>query len=346
MQKYSKILIYYFSGTGNAYNIVKWLAARFSEKSQVISIINIAETDENHVVKLSDNTLIVFISPVHGFNYPPIMIRFINHFPKGNNDIVVMNTRAGMLINKYITPGLSGISLYYSSLILKLKGYKIVGMNAFDMPSNWLSLHPSLNTKTVLYIHLKMKAKAEKFADILLRNKTSYPVFYEIIQDLLIMPISIGYYFIGRFILSKTFYANSSCDNCDLCITKCPVKAIVKVENRPFWKLKCESCMKCMSNCPKRAIETAHGFIFIIAFGFNLLINKTITSIFPSTKAFMNSFVYEWILQAILFILFLLLTYRISHYLLKFKWYERFMVYTSLTFYKFWGKRYKALKNI
>ena len=58
------------------------------------------------------------------------MISFINHFPKGNNDVVIMNTRAGMLINKYITPGLSGISLYYSSLILKLKGYNILGVSA------------------------------------------------------------------------------------------------------------------------------------------------------------------------------------------------------------------------
>ena len=346
MQKYSKIQIYYFSGTGNAFNIAKWFAAKSNEKGISATIINIADIEEFPVEKPSDNNLIVFISPVHGFNYPPVMISFINHFPKGNNDVVMMNTRAGMLINKYITPGLSGISLYYSSLILKLKGYNILGMNAFDMPSNWLSLHPSLNEKTVLYIHLKMKAKAEKYAEKYFDAKTSFPVLYETIQDLLIMPVSLGYYFIGRFIFSKTFYANSNCDNCDLCIKKCPVNAIVTVGNRPFWKLKCESCMRCMSHCPKRAIETAHGFIFLIALAFNLLINKTIISIFPSTIPFMKSFVYEWILQAILFILFLLLTYRISHYLLKFKWYERFMVYTSFTFYKFWGKRYKALKNI
>ncbi len=41
----------------------------------------------------------------------------------------------------------------------------------------------------------------------------------------------------------------------------------------------------------------------------------------------------------------LALLHRIIHYLMRFKIFERLMVYTSLTKFKFWGRRYKALKE-
>ena len=50
-------------------------------------------------------------------------------------------------------------------------------------------------------------------------------------------------------------------------------------------------------------------------------------------------------IETALFLLFLGLMYRIVHYLMRFKIFERLMVYTSLTKFKFWGKRYKSLKD-
>jgi hypothetical protein len=55
---------------------------------------------------------------------PAIMLKFIRRFPKWKNKVVLMNTRAGMLIGKFITPGLTGIAFYLSALILFLKGFQ------------------------------------------------------------------------------------------------------------------------------------------------------------------------------------------------------------------------------
>ena len=72
------------------------------------------------------------------------MLNFLIHFPKGRNKVLLINTRAGMLIGKWITPGLTGIAFYFSALVLKLKGYSIKAMFPVDLPSNWISVHPGL----------------------------------------------------------------------------------------------------------------------------------------------------------------------------------------------------------
>ena len=44
------------------------------------ALVNIANIDRFHVNVPDSESLIVFISPVHGFNYPPVMLNFIRRF--------------------------------------------------------------------------------------------------------------------------------------------------------------------------------------------------------------------------------------------------------------------------
>ena len=273
------------------------------------------------------------------------MLHFIARFPKARNKVLLMNTRAGMLIGRWNVPGLSGITFYLSALLLKLKRYSIVGMKPVDLPSNWLSVHPGLNARTVNFLHVKNKDRVEKCAEKVLAGKTDFGALREIIQDLIIAPISLGYYFMGRFMFAKSYYASMDCTNCDICVKNCPVKAIVKIDNRPFWTFNCESCMKCMSNCPAKAIETAHGFLI----GYLLFSSSVSTICLTYLNTVFNGFGSGFtglIMEMLLFLLFLGIFYRVIHYLMRFRWIERLMVYSSLTKYKFWGRRYKALKEI
>jgi hypothetical protein len=48
-------------------------------------------------------------------------------FTRGKNNIYLINTRAGMLIKNFITPGLSGIAFYLAIIILALKGFTFKG---------------------------------------------------------------------------------------------------------------------------------------------------------------------------------------------------------------------------
>jgi ferredoxin len=339
---YKKIQIYYFSGTGNSQNVATWFQNVAIENACECEIINIAKINRRNLQRSDNEVLIVFVSPVHGFNYPPIMLHFLYHFPKGNNRVIFMNTRAGMLIGKWITPGLTGIAFYLSSLFLILKGYKIKGMFPVDLPSNWISIHPGLNKRTITYLHERNKEKVTVFALKILSGKTDFRCVREIVQDTLIAPIALMYYFVGRFLFSKSFYASKDCDNCGLCSKNCPVQAIISVDNRPYWTFNCESCMKCMSYCHTKAIETAHGFI-ISSLILIAIIMEVLFALFEQYFGIINGLLH-FILNTFLTLVFLGIGYRIVHYLMRFRFFERMMVYSSLTKLKFWGRRYKALK--
>jgi Pyruvate/2-oxoacid:ferredoxin oxidoreductase delta subunit len=344
------VLIYYFSGTGNARNVARWFSGVATEQNIPNYIFDIAKIDRKKIEPPPPGSLVGFVSPTHGFNYPPAMMYFIFRFPRSNgNRVFLMNTRAGMKLSKWFLPGLSGLALWLSALVLLLKGYRIVGLRSIDLPSNWISFHPGLKGMVVESIYEHCKGITTKFAAKILSGKKVYTAFRDIIQDLLISPISIGYFFVGRFILAKSFYATDACDKCDLCINNCPVKAILTVDKRPFWSYRCESCMRCMNDCPKRAIETAHGYII----GIMCLLNMGIMVWFwkwvagfitiPAGNGWAQTVVTltGWILTFAVMVI----SYRIFHYLLRIPVVRELFYFTSGTKFKFW-RRYKPSRKM
>ncbi|MCE1190183.1 MAG: EFR1 family ferrodoxin [Ignavibacteria bacterium] len=345
MIQFKNIDIYYFSGTGNSKNCAIWFQRSAQEAGTECRIHDITRLEHTKITAPDMNTLVVFISPVHGFNYPPIMLNFITRFPRGSSPVVLMNTRAGMLIKNWITPGLSGITFYLSAFILALKGYSFRSFYPVNLPSNWISVHPGLNERTVKYLHQKNMEQVEGFASAILSGARNFRSCFELIQDAIIAPIAVLYYFIGRFFLAKTYYASADCDNCGLCSKNCPVQAIHTIRNRPYWTIHCESCMKCLGNCPQKAIETAHGFVGIIIVIYNLvLLSLMYKYVYPVSPIIDNALI-RFLIEPVILIAFTSAAYFIAHITLGFRFFERLMVFTSLTKYKFWGRRYKALKQ-
>jgi ferredoxin/flavodoxin len=338
---------FYFSGTGNSKRVMNWFCQHAQSKGHIVDSIDISQPQET-VIILENEDIIGFISPTHGFNFPPIMLNFLFRFPKAqfHNKVFIMNTRGGMKMWKIFLPGYSGIALWLASFILILKGYKVVGLRSIDLPSNWQSLHPAQGKVVVNSMFQHYESHVKQFADKILAGKHVFKpsMILSFFIDIPVLPITMGYYFIGRFILAKTFMASSNCDNCGLCLKNCPIKAISLVNNRPFWSYKCESCMRCMDNCPKRAIEAAHGFLIVV-----LLLSSVLLSllyfIIPSLKFLEGDALIISVLRLIvksgICLSFIFLSYRIVHYLKKFKWFDVLVTYTSFSKLWFW-KRYKA----
>jgi ferredoxin len=347
----SKIKFYFFSGTGNTKAVVKWFSEYASKKNVEVAEIDIAKLKKRKVDTIDAKDVIGFCSPTHGFNFPPIMMYFIFRFPRGHgNRVFIMNTRGGLKMGKFFLPGLSGLALWIGSLVLISKGYKIVGLQSVDLPSNWISLHPGMKQKVVNSIFEKRKKEVYQFTEKLISGKKSYRAYRDIVQDIIITPISIGYYMVGRFVFAKSFIASRKCIHCNICVDQCPVNAIKIVDKRCFWTHKCESCMHCMNICPTRAIETAHGFVIGSAFLFytvflTWMYNYTALSEFLEFQ--LNSVyhqIFQSILHASLFIFLFISFYTVMHFLMRFRVFERFFVLTSLSTYKFW-RRYKFNRN-
>jgi len=346
---YSNLIIYYFSGTGNARACARWLIDAAERKGMNTFLIKMDRAVKPEIPALAEGkTLVGFCYPTHGFNAAPNAISYIRKYPKLEGaKVFLLNTRAGMKIGKMFTPGLSGLALILPALILLLKGYHIVALKPVDLPSNWISLHPGLRKKVVDSLFSHWHKNVARFSNKLLDGKKVWRGLLDLPLDLLISPIAVGYYFMGRFCLAKTFIATDACTSCKKCVRECPVEALKMKGQYPFWTWRCESCMRCMNNCPERAIETAHGFaipLWYVLFSFVspaifiwiMYENKMLAGLAPGLKELLYNLIF-----AALFVSSSFLGYRLIHYLMRFRLFNRFVASTSLTKYKFW-RRYKA----
>jgi len=343
---FDKLIIYYFTGTGNALAVANWIAEISVTKNIQVEIKKITPSLQVDNKKFTENTLIGFCYPTHGFNAPPVVIDFLVRFPKSQNRVFLLNTRAGMKLSKLFTPGMSGLAQLFPALILKLKGYRIIGLQPMDLPSNWISVHPGLRQKVVDSIFQRCERISKRFAEKILSGKKVFKGLISFPIDLLISPISLAYYLLGRFALAKTFVAGNSCNGCSLCEKECPVHAILMKNSRPFWTRKCESCMHCMNSCPRQTIQTPHLFVagiwWLVFFIFPLFILKELLNLNPGEARFYNLiFDVVTIVTGFPIIFF---SYYILHFLMKYRFFNILIEYTSLTRFKFW-RRYFAPKQ-
>ncbi len=342
----------YYSGTGNSKRISEWIVQNAIKRGMKTHISSFNTFEVSNISSFEGKTLIGFFSATHGFNMPHSMLNFLVHFKalKGS-DVFIGNTRAGMKLWKLFLPGLSGLAMYFPSLIMLFKGYSIKAMYPVDLPSNWISIHPGLRSKVINSMYERCNRLTNWFADEVLAGR---PVFLKsfilLPLDMLVAPLALGYYFIGRFIIAKTFVANYNCNNCGICVEQCPTKSIIISGNQPYWKFTCESCMHCMNYCPKRAIETAHAFVFLLLFLSTAFINPFLSS--KVTELVANVFsgsglAYETLYFAVKWLMIMLVFfsgYKLLHYLMQFPLINKLITYTSLTTWKFW-RRYKIPKK-
>lgn len=343
---YNRLILFYFTGTGNALTAANWISEIAAEKNVQVEIRKITPSLEIAKDEIPDSTLIGFCYPTHGFNAPPVVLNFLLRFPKQNNKVFLLNTRAGMKLSRLFLPGLSGLAQLAPACILRLKGLKTIGFQPMDLPSNWISIHPGLRSKVIDSIFERCKRKTHKFAEKIFSGKNVYQGLLSLPIDLLISPVSIGYYFFGRFVLAKTFVAGINCNSCGLCQKECPVSAIKMKSLRPFWTKKCESCMHCMNVCPQRAIQTPHVFVVILFWlVFSLLpltAIKELATVYPVFSEYFDlSFNLFVIITGLPIIFF---SYHILHFLMRFKIFQWIITYTSLTKFNFW-RRYSAPKK-
>ena len=349
--RYSSLVIYYFSGTGNSASAARWMTERAKQLGLDASCHDISKTDPNSIAPPPKESLVGLIYPTHGFNAPPIVLDFIRRFPRAEGtDLFLVNCRAGMKLFRWVTPGLSGVAQLLPALMMRLKGYRMVGWRPLDLPSNWLSLHPALRKNAVDFIFTKCKARLLGFTDRVLGGERDHRGLYDLPLDLLTVPIAFLYFFMGRFLLAKTFVAGSRCTDCGLCIKQCPVRAIKKVWGRHYWSFSCESCMKCMNRCPRKAIEVAHT----VSFGFWWVASSIISArlMAPLLTEHVYSVIEPSLVVGQLFsivrvgaiLMFIGVSYGLLHLLMKVKWVSKVVVRTSLSHFSFWG-RYRAPKG-
>ncbi len=237
-----RILICYFSGTGNTEKVVRAYEEQFKVKGHEIELWKV-ET-KPFEKDLSSFDSIGFAYPVHAFNAPPIIINFAKALPKlaEKKPFFILNTSGEPL-------KLNNLSSLKLRKILKKKNFVFTNEYHYCMPYNMIFRH----SNAMAY---RMWDTAQKLIPIdceeMLSGKHS----------------KLGYVFMGSFIAwlmriehwggkvnGKHYKVNEKCINCGRCIRCCPTNNI-KIEDGKFvFGDKCIMCMRCSFFCPTDAFK-------------------------------------------------------------------------------------------
>ena len=267
--EYRKLNLFVMSGTGNSYRTTKWIEAEAAERGLEPGI-NFVPATNPASISADQDALWGFIMPTHAFTAPWPMIKFVLGLPwgRGAHAFAIVGRGGSKVGNVYI-PGLEGTACYLIALLLILKGFRVRGVMAVDMPANWVVAYPAPSPENAAGIMIRAKVKTSAFLAQLLDGTTSFGGWIGLALGFLLAPISIAYLLVGRFFLAKIFFANNDCNGCGLCAKNCSYGGI-EMKGRekpwPYWTYKCESCMRCMAYCPEKAIEAGHSWAAILYF--------------------------------------------------------------------------------
>lgn len=259
MVPYERIVLPWFSGTGNAFTVARWIAAGAEASGVHVELLSMERGERPSKAKGEGRTLFCFCYPTHGFAAPWLVLRYLWRFPRlPRADAFFVNTRGGVRLPFLFTPGVSGVALWVPVLLFALRGFRVAGSLPVDMPHNWTSFFPPNPRRGVEKLVARSRRIVATTTTRLLRRTAGHrwSVWLTLPLDLALLPVAILYLAAGRFGLARTLFASIDCNDCGLCIESCPVGAIAKVDGRPYWKLTCESCLRCMNACPRRAIQS------------------------------------------------------------------------------------------
>ncbi len=246
--------IVYFSPTGKGLHLSKLLANHLGIDNEKLLPLEFVESDQ-----LANDNHFILLYPIHAFNAPRTVKRFIKRLPSRLYSDV-------SLIGVGCTTGwLDKAASYDLRKLLRKKGYSIILDDILAMPLTFITDFPDKLAR-------KLIAESEnKIKDISLAivngEKTESKV--ELKSHLVS--------FIGKVeqLASRLFglelHAGVECNSCGICWENCPEKNIKRDGNsRPKFGFSCLMCMRCIYNCPQKAITPRFSKFIPIKNGYSI----------------------------------------------------------------------------
>ncbi len=342
--EYKDAVLHVMSGTGNTRRVARWMTEVIQSQGTTVTVRGVEQGPPDAHSETGEEHLVGLLLPAHAFTATWPMLRLAWRLPRGQRThAFVAVTRAGTKFGPLRLPGMEGTAGYLLALILRLKGYRVRGVQGIDMPSNWIAFHPGFSPESAADIIAHAKPKTDRYIRSVLAGKRWFGSWICLLLGLLLLPVSAAYLLAGRFFLAKLFFANNRCTGCGMCAKNCPFGAVRiwgKKRPRPYWTFSCESCMRCMAYCPARAIEAGHSWAVILFFLVTMPIAywlfEWLSPLAPWVGT-LNHVAVHFFVQYVYFLLAILLTYLVFWVLIRIRWVNVLFTYTTLTR---WYRRY------
>ena len=245
-----KILICYFSGTGNTQKVAEKYAACLEEPGNNVQTISIDGLmggkllPQEFVEQLTDTDVLGIGYPVHAFNAPEIVHKFVKRIPKS------ATTKPAFLFSTSGEPlKLNNASTVKLRHVLKRRHYDVTNEYHYCMPYNIMFRH----SQTMAY---DMWTTADKLIPLdaqEIASGTRHRLKRVFCGGLFSWLMRCEHW--GGRLNGKQYKVNDACVQCGQCVKICPTGNITVVDGKFKFGNKCLMCMRCAHLCPKNAIK-------------------------------------------------------------------------------------------
>lgn len=252
-----RILLCYFSGTGNTKHVANILAQAFQRRKCKVDLHPITLHLIRKKISIYDYDCIGIGYPVHAFNAPKIVFDFINSLSTNSKKRLFLFRTAG---DPLLHAG--GTTIIRS--VLARHGFKVFYERLFIMPANVLfPFNPRLSKQLLRHAESHARFMVKELNSQKMRLK-SYPKWLHYLA-LLFSTLETW----GTSRLFRYFHVNNQCNLCKICLQSCPMENISIQSNHIQYGRVCTFCLRCVYNCPQKAISLK-GFNFFLLKEYNL----------------------------------------------------------------------------
>lgn len=232
---------YYFSGTGNTLRALRALCDVLSTKDVSCTLLPIERQD---AISDIDADMFCIAYPVHGFNAPTIVERFVRDLPQGKGQYCFVVKTGGEPLR------INNASSLRIVRILRAKGYRFGAEFHYIMPYNIIFRH---SDEMVALMRETLARKVVEDAEVVLAER-EVPLDLSAKARLVAAVVRVEHP--AMPLIGKGFRIDrNKCVDCGKCVRDCPTHNITKVGDKFKFGNRCLGCMRCSFLCPKDAVK-------------------------------------------------------------------------------------------
>jgi NAD-dependent dihydropyrimidine dehydrogenase PreA subunit/flavodoxin len=248
----SRMLIHYFTGTGNTARAVGRIKAALTAAGREVEAIEVRAGVVAPAGRY-DAHLVAF--PVLAFSAPALMKRYLHALPPGEGvPAAVLAVNGAEFENGAVEEGYAGQAIEQIEAILCRKGYEVLLTGGASYPENFTQLVEPADEGAVSAMLRHGDEAVDTFIQKYMSGRREMVRIGLFRRILTAVPAGL-FSILGRRLLGKFYIADARCNGCGICARACPAHTIRLWRGWPRWRAICEDCNRCINICPKKAIQ-------------------------------------------------------------------------------------------